>query len=208
MTENTGTQTTYTKSLAVSSTGALALALLTGCSTAEPESGSTPADDATTTAPAESSPAASTPAGSSPAESSPASGDDPAFAAIEALLAEHPDAVITQVDRDDDDTRFEVEAVVGDALRDFQVGSDGSIREDGDQDQDDEDIRRAGEATVTAQQAAEAALEGRTGQTIDSMELDEENGTLAWNVELDDDQGRDGDELLVDASTGEVTQDR
>lgn len=128
------------------------------------------------------------------------------FAAIEALLAEHSDAVIVQIDLDDDDTVYEIEAVIGDRVVDFDVRADGSVTED-DDDQDDDDIRRAGEAQVSAEDAARAALEGRDGQGIDDMELDEDDGTLRWEVDLDREDGSDGDELRVDAATGEVTQD-
>lgn len=224
MTENKGTQTMYTKPLAMTGTGILALALLTGCTTADPDADATPAGDGAataTTAPAETSPAAGTaspgdddaddqgtssaPAttGSAPA----AAGEDPVFAAIDALYAEHQDAIIVEIDQDDDDTVYEIEAVVGDRILDFDVMTDGSVREDDDEDDDDDDIRKAREATVTAEQAAQAALEGRDGQTIDSMELDEDDNALHWEIELDDDQGRDGDELRVDAMTGEVRPD-
>lgn len=214
MTENSGTQTTYTKSLAVTGTGALALALLTGCSTAEPEGGSAPADGdaATTTAPAESSPASSpaesTPAGSSPTGSATASGDDPVFAAIDAVHAQHPDAFIVQVDRDDDDTAHEIEAHLEGEVLEFTVAQDGTVREDDGRDRADDHERRARDSSVDATQAASAALEGRAGQSIDEMELDEEGGALVWKVELDRENGEDGDELRVDAMTGEVTQDR
>lgn len=211
MTENKGTQTTYTKPLAMTGTGMLALALLTGCTTAEPEANGTPADNGpatATTAPAETSPATGGDADDQGTSSAPAaSGDDPVFAAIDALHAEHTDAIIVAIDQDDDDTRYEVEAVVGDRILDVDVMADGTVREDDDEDDDDDDLRKAREATVTAAQAAEAALEGRDGQTIDEMELDEEDDTLVWKVELDDDQGRDGDELRIDAKSGEVRTD-
>ena len=112
-----------------------------------------------------------------------------------------------QIDQDDNDTTFEIEAVIGDRVVDFDVSTDGSVREDDDDDDDDDDIRRAGEAQVTAEEAARAALEGREGQSIDEMDLDEDNGTLRWDVNLDREGGDDGDELRVDAATGEVTQD-
>lgn len=96
--------------------------------------------------------------------------------------------------------------MIGDRVVDFDVRADGSVTED-DDDQDDDDIRRAGEAQVSAEDAARAALEGRDGQGIDDMELDEDDGTLRWEVDLDREDGSDGDELRVDAATGEVTQD-
>lgn len=218
MTKNTSIQSTFTKTLALSGTSVLALALLTGCSVEE----GTPGTEDTTAATTESSPATAetSPTTDSTASDSAASGtadtpgtptaagdgEDPVFAAIDALLAEHSDAVIVQIDLDDDDTVYEIEAVIGDRVVDFDVRADGSVTED-DDDQDDDDIRRAGEAQVSAEDAARAALEGRDGQGIDDMELDEDDGTLRWEVDLDREDGSDGDELRVDAATGEVTQD-
>ncbi|MGM7669297.1 PepSY domain-containing protein [Microbacterium sp. A93] len=218
MTQHTGTQRTYTKPLMMTGGGILALALLTGCSVADPGSSdsetSTAATAESSPATAETSPSSSDEAGTPPASGSSASsnaegtatGEDPVFAAIDALLAEHADAVIVQIDLDDDDSVYEIEAVIGDRVVDFDVRADGSVRED-DDDRDDDDIRRAQEATVTAEDAARAALEGRDGQSIDDMELDEDNGTLRWEIDLDRQGGDDGDELYVDAATGEVTQD-
>ncbi|NUL47842.1 peptidase [Cellulosimicrobium funkei] len=217
MTQNTGIPRKYTKTLALSGTGVLALALLTGCSVADegaPESDNGTAATAETspTTAETSSPAATDDSGTPTASNSSTgeattTGEDPVFAAIDALLAEHGDAVIVQIDQDDNDTTFEIEAVIGDRVVDFDVSTDGSVREDDDDDDDDDDIRRAGEAQVTAEEAARAALEGREGQSIDEMDLDEDNGTLRWDVNLDREGGDDGDELRVDAATGEVTQD-
>jgi uncharacterized membrane protein YkoI len=226
MTQSTGTQTTYTKPLAMAGTGVLALALLTGCTTAEPEAEGTPADNgATTAATATAGPetTATTPGTGTPTEddtSTPATtpgtagatgttgtGDDAVFAAIDAIHAKHPDAFVVQVDREDDDSAYEIEAHLQGEILEFTVMTDGSVRED-DSDQDDDHIRRARDASVTAEQAAEAALEGRSGQTVDEMELEDEDGTLVWKVELDRESGDDGDELRVDAMTGEVTQGR
>lgn len=221
MTQHTGTQRTTSHPLLMTGGGILALALLTGCSVSDPESSGSDGDTAATAessaTAAASSPAPSDDAGASATTSesasadfgsaTPSSGDDPVFAAIDALLAEHSDAVVVQIDQDDDDTVYEIEAVLGDRVVDFDVRDDGTVREDDDDDDDDDDIRRAQEATITAEDAARAALEGRDGQSIDEMELDEDNGTLRWEVSLDRENGDDGDELRVDATTAEVTQD-
>ncbi len=231
MTDTKGTQTMYTKPLAMTGTGILALALLTGCTTGETEADNTPAENGATTtatattAPIESSPAtgggadddqgtASPTATATPSDdqsatgTAPASGEDPVYAAIDAVYAEHPEVFIVQVDRDDDDTAYEIEAHESGTIREFNVTADGTVREDDSEDADDDHRRRARDATVTAEDAARSALEGRAGQTIDEMELDDENDTLVWKVELDRENGGDGDELRVDASAGTVTEDR
>ncbi|QCU78559.1 hypothetical protein E7744_10640 [Citricoccus sp. SGAir0253] len=249
--------------LLITGTGALALALLTGCTTAGPGTDDTPADatsgaaTASTTPEASSAPATGSDAatdgatedspddagtegtggatgGAGPGETtgstddgtgdatddatasgapataepgastSAAAGDDPVLAALGALSEERPDAVVVSVDRDDEGAAYEIEAVEGSTVLDLAVGTDGTVRETDDRGDDEEDVRAAREVTVTAEQAAEAALRGRDGQSVDEMELDEEDGALSWKVELDDGQGGAGDEVLVDAATGEV----
>jgi uncharacterized membrane protein YkoI len=222
MTDTKGTQTTCTTPLAMTGTGILALALLTGCTTAEPEAENTPAGNGATTAataPAQTSPATGDATGgegtgtATPSDdqsvtgTAPATGEDPVYAAIDAVYAEHPEVFIVQVDRDDD-TAYEVEAHEAGTVREFNVTADGTVREDDSKDADDDHSRRARDATVTVEDAARAALEGRAGQTIDEMELDDENDTLVWKVELDRENGDDGDELRVDASAGTVTEGR
>ncbi|NUL43882.1 peptidase [Cellulosimicrobium funkei] len=219
-------QSTIPQTLAWTGTGVLALALLTGCSVAEPDTSDDTATTATSGAAAETSGAsgdstdgatgdpsasATDASTSSSGETTAAvAGDDPVFAAIDAFLAEQEGALIVEIDVDDNDTRYDVEAVVGDQVLDFDVTMDGDVREDtdddDDQDDDQDDIRRAQEADITAEEAARAALEGRDGSTTDSLSLDDDDSALHWEVELDNAQGEDED-LHVDAMTGAVTTD-
>ncbi|MFC4430666.1 PepSY domain-containing protein [Citricoccus alkalitolerans] len=219
-------QSTFTQTLAWTGTGILALALLTGCSVAEPDNSDDTATTATPGAAAETSDttgdgtdeatggqSASAAASATDASTSTSggttaavAGEDPVFAAIDAFLAEQEGALIVEIDLDDNDTRYDIEAVVGDQILDFDVTLDGEVREDTDDDDDQDDIRRAQEADITAEEAARAALEGREGSTIDSLSLDDDDNALRWEVELDNAQGED-DDLHVDAMTGEVTTD-
>lgn len=216
-------QSTFTQTLAWTGTGVLALALLTGCSVAEPDNTDDTATTATSAAAAETSEAtgdstdgatgdqsaSATDASTSASGETTAAvaGDDPVFATIDAFLAEQEGALIVEIDLDDNDSRYDIEAVVGDQILDFDVTLDGEVREDTDDDDDDQDdIRRAQEADITAEEAARAALEGRDGSTIDSLSLDDDDNTLHWEVELDNAQGGD-DDLHVDAMTGAVTTD-
>jgi hypothetical protein len=228
MTQTTGTHRTSTMPLTLTGTGLLALALLTGCSTAD-DPASNPA--AATVAPASTgSPSASGTATSSgdddadddgsgsprstasAAVAGPAAGADPVFAAIDAVLAAYEGAVIVKIDQDDNDTRYEVEAVVGERVLDLDVAPDGTVTKDGQDTDDNGDLRKAQGAAVTAEEAARTALEGRDGSTVDSLGLDDDgntnDATLHWEVELDNAQGEDDTKLRVDASTGEVRQDR
>ena len=54
-------------------------------------------------------------------------------------------------------------------------------------------------ATISAADAEAVALKANPGASVVKTELDEEQGTLAYDVELDN-----GQEVLVDAATGEI----
>ena len=103
----------------------------------------------------------------------------------------------------DDDTTWEVDVVVGEEVKELDVTADGDITET-DRESDLEDVQKAKDAEVTAQQALDTAREGRDGVTLDEMDLDDDNGTLQWEVEFDREDGSDGPEVEIDARSGEV----
>lgn len=210
------------KPLLASGTGLVALALLAGCGggggepAAPPaQEGETPAtsptqddnaDDQGQTGTESDGMAGTESEGMAGTESEGAmSGQDAVFTAIGAVLAEHSGGIITEIDREDDRDEFEVDVVVGDQLIQVDVLEDGTLRED-DRDDDEEDIAEAQEAQVTAEAAITTALEGRDGQILDEAQLEEEDGTLYWQIDLDQVEGGDGDELYVDAMTGELVR--
>ena len=211
MTKNTATQSLTAKPLLFTGTGVLALALLTGCSTAADDPATTPApEQATTSAPAEAE--STTPAtdesGTPADEQQPnAGGNDPVFDAIAAVTAEHGDGFIVSIDRDDRDEHYEIEVVVGEQVLDLKVGLDGTITED-EQDSDDDDIQKAQQATVDAETALKRAFESRAeGLTVDDVELDEDDDRLVWEIDFDDADGKDSDEVVIDAQDGSVVRD-
>ncbi|WOO97796.1 PepSY domain-containing protein [Micrococcus terreus] len=211
MTNNTATQSLTAKPLLFTGTGVLALALLTGCSTAADDPATTPApEQATTSAPAEAE--STTPAtdesGTPADEQQPnAGGNDPVFDAIAAVTAEHGDGFIVSIDRDDRDEHYEIDVVVGEQVLDLKVGLDGTITED-EQDSDDDDIQKAQQATVDAETALKRAFESRAeGLTVDDVELDEDDDRLVWEIDFDDADGKDSDEVVIDAQDGSVVRD-
>ena len=113
------------------------------------------------------------------------------------------DGIIVEVDANDDDTTWEVDVVVGEEVKELDVTADGDITET-DRESDPEDVQKAKEAEVTAQQALDTAREGRDGVTLDEMDLDDDNGTLQWEVGFDREDGSDGPEVEIDATSGEV----
>ena len=212
------TITTLTRKTALTGTGVLAALALAACGTtadngddgsvspevdASSAVASTPAtDDASTTSASASSSASSTAAAAS-SGSGTGQADDPAYAVIDAVLEKHGDGIIVEVDANDDDTTWEVDVVVGEEVKELDVTADGNITET-DRESDLEDVQKAKDAEVTAQQALDTAREGRDGVTLDKMDLDDDNGTLQWEVEFDREDGSDGPEVEIDARSGEV----
>lgn len=212
------------KTLSLSAGALLALTAVTGCGTQaenaaeDAASGAqSAAQDAASGAQSAASGAASTATSAAGAassemtdddESSAASGavaDPDAQAAVDAVLAQHAGGTVTALDRDDDeDERWEVDVVVDDQVKELTVAADGTVTESETDDADDEDVAQAKDATVDVTAAIEAALEGRDGQVVDEVELDEDGDRLAWDISLDKADRQDADEVLVDAKTGEV----
>ncbi|MDK7870734.1 PepSY domain-containing protein [Micrococcus luteus] len=217
------TITTLTRKTALTGTGVLAALALAACGTtadngddgsvspevdASSAVASTPAtDDASTTSASASSSASSTSASSTAAaagsDSATGQADDPAYAVLDAVLEKHGDGIIVEVDANDDDTTWEVDVVVGEEVKELDVTADGDITET-DRESDAEDVQKAKDAEVTAQQALDTAREGRDGVTLDKMDLDDDNGTLQWEVGFDREDGSDGPEVEIDARSGEV----
>ena len=212
------TITTLTRKTALTGTGVLAALALAACGTtadngddgsvspevdASSAVASTPAtDDASTTSASASSSASSTAAAAS-SGSGTGQADDPAYAVIDAVLEKHGDGIIVEVDANDDDTTWEVDVVVDEEVKELDVTADGDITET-DRESDSEDVQKAKEAEVTAQQALDTAREGRDGVTLDEMDLEDDNGTLQWEVGFDREDGSDGPEVEIDATSGEV----
>ena len=164
---------------------------------------STPATDDAEADVVEASSSASSTAAAASSGSGTGQADDPAYAVIDAVLEKHGDGIIVEVDANDDDTTWEVDVVVGEEVKELDVTADGDITET-DRESDLEDVQKAKDAEVTAQQALDTAREGRDGVTLDEMDLEDDNGTLQWEVGFDREDGSDGPEVEIDATSGEV----
>lgn len=115
--------------------------------------------------------------------------DDPVFDIIDIVLTQHPDGIITDIDREDSSDQYEVDVVVGQEVLELDVTTSGQIHTDDRDNDDDDDIREAHAATVTAAQAIGLALDQYPDGIIDSVELDEDDGQLKWKIDLDDTSG-------------------
>lgn len=157
-------------------------------------------DDSSSTSSAASATSSSS-AGSSAGSS--AAGTDPAFDAIDAVKGAAADAIVISLDRDDDDTMWDVEVVEGEETVEYDVTQDGKVTET-ERETDKDDADKANRAEVSIGDAITTALEGRDGQNVDNVELDEEDGPLVWEIDFDDADGNDADEVYVDAVTGDI----
>lgn len=124
---------------------------------------------------------------------------DPAFAAISAVKAEYADGIITAIDRDDNDETFDVDVVVGEDVLDLVVNADGAITEE-ERENDGDDVLEAQKATVTIDDAITDALERHPEGVIDEVSLEEDDGMLNWEIDLDGQDRSDLAEFSVRAS--------
>ncbi|WP_254165472.1 PepSY domain-containing protein [Rothia santali] len=112
-------------------------------------------------------------------------------------------ATVVSVNRDDGGMVYEIEMAEGENIVEVETAGEGEVRETG-TDSDGDDLANAREASVSAADAIETALDGRSDRVLDEAELDRHDGRLVWAIDLDDAQGMDAGEVHVDAGTGEV----
>lgn len=181
------------------------LALVTGCAAEEPTE-EPPADqEAQQSTPAEETPQdqatedqtapEDTPTEDDTADSPTSSGDDPVYGVIEAVEAEYADGFIVNVDLDDN-SDYDVDVVVDSQLYELNVTEDGAISVD-EQETDDENVARADQATVTVTEALDQAFEQHADATFDQIELDDDDGSLHWDIDLD---GSDNSEIELEVA--------
>ena len=191
-------------------TGIAALALLTACA-AEGPSEEPPADQQTEQS-VQPDDAQSTPADEATDQTedagddttaegnATASGEDPVYTIVEAVENEYDGGFIVEIDRDDDnDSQYEVDVVVDNELLALEVTTDGPISED-EREGDDDDIANAEQATVPVNQALDQAFEEHPDATFDQIDLDEDDGVLEWDIDLDDANGSEI-ELTIPATS-------
>lgn len=180
--------------------GVAALALFTACTAEEPtqddqpadqqteqQEASAPADDQDTTTSTETDDQTQSTDDAATDENT-TSGNDEVYSIIEAVESEYNDGFIVDIDRDDNGSTFEVDVVAENQVYQLDVAADGTINVD-ETDSDDEDIRESEEATVTVTEALDEAFNQHSDATFDQIQLDEEDGSLQWEIDLDDANG-------------------
>ncbi len=123
----------------------------------------------------------------------------PITSVLQAVESAYPGGIVVEVEQEDDGASYEVEIVYENQLHELAVTVDGKIDVD-EVDAEDENIQRASQITVAVTDALRQALAQHQGVVIDSIELEEKDGSLYWEVELKDSQ--DNEIELDIAATG------
>lgn len=123
----------------------------------------------------------------------------PITSVLQAVESAYPGGIVVEVEQEDDGASYEVEIVYENQLHELAVTVDGKIDVD-EVDAEDENIQRASQITVAVTDALRQALAQHQGVVIESIELEEKDGSLYWEVELKDSQ--DNEIELDIAATG------
>ena len=209
------------KILTLSSSAVIGALLLTGCGgdnnepAAEAPAGTTAAvPENESTAEITDDPSdgqASTPtedSSSSAAASDENGGQAASLAAVDTLLAKYEGGDVVELDYDRREDVFEADVIQDDTKHEVTLDGAGENiteeREDGTPDQEDTD--ELGKASISIKEAIESVFDEASSQDgtvlFDDASLDEDNGTLNWEVELD--INANDATYYVDANTGTV----
>ncbi|WP_260286262.1 PepSY domain-containing protein [Peribacillus aracenensis] len=128
------------------------------------------------------------------------------------MISEKLGGEVTQFEKDwDQPMTYEMTVKTKEGYQEVDVDAEkGEIlsqeMEDSDDDDDDLSRQQAAETVkVSSDQAEKIALEAVDGQVTD-MELDSENGTLVYELEIK--QGQKEYDVVVDATTGKVLKNQ
>ncbi|MBO0595045.1 PepSY domain-containing protein [Nesterenkonia sp. E16_7] len=126
-----------------------------------------------------------------------AEGDDPLYQAVDAVKQEYPEAVV--LDFDTESSYYEFTILDGGSEWELDVDRESfEISNTQEDDLDSDDQRNADAVEIEFADALRTAAE-EGGGTPEQAELDDENGAVTWEIELDN-----GTEVYVDVATGEV----
>lgn len=192
------------KILTLSSSALVGTLLLTGCGGgSNPPADPAPAEStasvaenestagATTDPSASESPTTGESASSSASASDEAGSEAASLAAVETVLAKYQGADVVELDYDQRDNDFEADVIQDDSKHEVTVDGSGrnitQERADGTADQDDLD--ELNRASISIDEAIKRAFQEASSQNgtvmLDEVSLDEDNGILHWEVELD-----------------------
>ena len=125
--------------------------------------------------------------------------DEPLYDAVDAVLAEYPDGVITELDTDD--SYYEIYVYDGETEWELEVDRESFEIIDTEDDGIDSDDQEKAEAVEIDFVEALVAAADEGGAMADEAELDTEDGTVVWEIALTNDV-----EVYVDVASGEVVK--
>lgn len=192
---------------------ALSALLLAGCADGggqgggEETTGGSATSAATTESTASESAAAGESASASPSASGAAGVGAEAGAVAGAIVAAEESVAggqVFEIDRKDAGDGWEVKLAVEDREQEVEVSADGQevTAQESDDELDQQDRENLAQVQVPLEDAVRTALEEVEG-TLDSAQLDTEDGTTVWEVDIDDDQGTSVD-VYVNVDNGSV----
>ena len=126
----------------------------------------------------------------------------PITSVLQAVEDAYPGGIVVEVEQEDGGASYEVEVVYEDKLHELDVALDGKISID-EVDADDKDIQRASQVTVSVTDALRQAMAQHKNAAIDSIELEEKDGSLYWEIELKDEQNNEIELNIAAASNSQ-----
>lgn len=100
----------------------------------------------------------------------------------------YPGGILTEIENEGD--TYEVEVVHEEKLHELDVAPDGTITVD-DVDAEDDDIQHAQKVTIPLTEGLTQAVATHPNATVESIELEDKDGVLYWEVELKDEHDKE-----------------
>lgn len=120
---------------------------------------------------------------------------------VATVKARYPHGVIVEIEHDNNQ-EYEVEIVTEGTLYELQVTMEGNITVD-ETETDDDDIGRSQRISTGMVEVLQQVRTSHPHSVLDSIELEEKDGALYWEVELQD---QDGNDLEFDVSAVQATE--
>ncbi|MDU5232213.1 PepSY domain-containing protein [Actinomyces sp.] len=190
-----------TKYIALVSASALAFGL-TGCTASSNEEAQTTAPSQTATQAQETTETTGDPS----SDIIPFADNQTAIDAIKAVEAESGGKAVS-LDREDSKSLWEVTVIHGENEIEYYVDAAGKVTKHETDNADGDDKKYVAQA-IPMIDAIEKALADVPDGYIDEVELDEDNGTVTWQIDFDDANAKDYKKVRLDYQSGSVVEVR
>lgn len=130
-----------------------------------------------------------------------AGGEGAAYEAAEAVAEEYPEAVISQFEVESDEIEVDIFDLEGDVEVELRLDPETYEITSEEEDELDSDDRQKAEAVEIDFIEALQTAEQEGGAEPEDADLDDENGTVVWEIQL-----VDGTDVYIDVATGDVVE--